>query len=408
MPRENPLATPPTRPLVPLRQVTDPHLRIGVQPSDAETDTATVLSWAQALKAEQANVLGFPGSLDFDFTRLAPLLGVLANNVGDPSAADASAIHAKAYEQAVTDFVARTAGTDPDDLYGYVTTGGSEGILFGLSTARHTLPRAPIYASDQAHYAVGKAARILGMDLITVASRPDGTMDPEDLAIKLLTQLLITPRKGQHPGAIILATIGTTMQGAYDDVTALKAVASKSGAVYVHADAALGGFIAAHAPSRPRWSFPHGADSVSVSGHKLLGMPVPCGIVLARRELVPDASSAEYVKASDRTLGCSRSGLAAVLMWSALRQLGHAGMRERVLNCLNTAAYATQKLSEAGANPTRPTDSAVVCFDRPDPATVDRWHLACEGDRAHIVTVAHVDRAAIDALCTDLAHQKRP
>lgn len=226
-------------------------------------------------------------------------------------------------------------------------------------------------------------------------------MDPGDLRCKLHQQT------DQFPGAIVLATIGTTMRGAYDDVTLLRDAAAMFGDVYVHADAALGGFIAAHAPSLPRWSFRHGADSVSISGHKMIGMPVPCGVVLARRHLVPDVSSAEYVQATDRTLGCSRSGLAAVLMWSALRRLGYTGMRTRVLGCLDVARYAADRLAEAGTRPSRPTDSVVVCFDRPTPEIVDRWHLACEGDRAHIVTVAHVDRAAVDELCADLSRMRR-
>ncbi|MGW1363052.1 histidine decarboxylase [Streptomyces chartreusis] len=405
----NPVAPPQPAcpsPRIPLRQLRDPHLHIGPEAGDTDSDIALLLKWAGALKAEQPHVLGYPGSLDFDYAALAPLLSVLANNVGDPASADASAIHAKAYEQAVIDYFAQSAGSDPDAVYGYLTTGGTEGLLFGMATARTALPHAPVYASDQAHYSVGKAARLLGLQLITVVSRPDGTMDPDDLRSKLHQQTVLAPRN-QSPGAIVLATIGTTMRGAYDDVTLLRDAAAMFGEVYVHADAALGGFIAAHAPSLPRWSFRHGADSVSISGHKMIGMPVPCGVVLARRHLVPDVTSAEYVQATDRTLGCSRSGLAAVLMWSALRRLGHTGMRTRVLGCLDVARYAADRLAAAGARPSRPTDSVVVCFDRPPPEVVDRWHLACEGDRAHIVTVAHVDRAAVDELCADLSHMRR-
>ncbi|WP_406360575.1 histidine decarboxylase (plasmid) [Streptomyces sp. NBC_01544] len=403
----------PAPPTVPTRAAedtvpTDPHLHIGQQPSDPGADTKRLLTWAQDLRAEQHRVLGFPGALDFDFSELGPMLSVFANNVGDAGSLDASAVHAKAFEQAVIGFFAETAGAAPEDVYGYLTTGGSEGILYGLATARRHLPHARVYASDQAHYSVHKAAQLLGLEVTTVASREDGTMDPAALRMHTFVHRRIRPRLGRGPGAIVLATIGTTMRGAYDDVTALRRVASTAGAVYVHADAALGGLVAAHAPSRPAWSFEHGADSVSMSGHKIIGSPVPCGVVLVRRELVTEAAGAEYVKATDHTLGCSRSGLAAMLMWSALRRLGHDGMRQRIRAGLEMADYATRRLASVGADPSRPTDSLVVCFDRPDPWIVDRWHLACEGDTAHIVTVAHVGRQQIDDLCADLASGRRP
>ncbi|KUL69400.1 hypothetical protein ADL34_28600 [Streptomyces sp. NRRL WC-3605] len=249
------------------------------------------------------------------------------------------------------------------------------------------------------------------MRLCLVPGQEDGTMDPDELRLRVAASGFLRGKLrapgGSRPGAIVLATVGNTMHGGYDDVREVR----DAGTVYVHADAALGGLVAPHAPSRPRWSFADGADSISVSGHKVLGLPVPAGVFLARRYLVAEPSDAdvqEYIRATDRTLGCSRSGLAVLLMWAALRQLGHDGMRERIRRCLEVAEYATQQLEKAGTNPHRPTDSLTVSFARPSSEVVERWHLACEGDRAHLIAVAHVDHAAVDALCADLASQSQP
>lgn len=386
----------------------DRDLHIGQQPTDWETGRKSVLSWVVDLSAEQPHVLGFPGALDFDYSDMAPALAAFANNVGDPTSGDASGVGAKKFEQAVVRFFAETAEA-PEDVYGYLTTGGSEGIRYGLQAARERLPHAHIYVSDQAHYAVRKEARTLGMKVCVVASGEDGSMDPDDLKVKALVHRRLNPRGGRGPGAIVLATIGTTMKGAYDDVTSLRLMASVAGQVYVHADAALGGLVAAHAPSQPgpRWNFTHGAHSVSMSGHKVIGSPVPCGVLLIREEFALEPAQAEYVKATDRTLGCSRSGLAALFLWRALHALGHDGMRERIRAGLETAEYAVTQLDRVGVNPSRPADSLIVCFDRPADRVVNRWHLACEGERAHIVTVAHVGRPQIDALCADLASWRR-
>ncbi|MER5985637.1 histidine decarboxylase [Streptomyces sp. NPDC001787] len=380
-----------------------PELHIGDGPADPAADTAQLRDLAAALRREAPRVLGFPGNLDFDFSDLAPALSVLINNVGDPASADASDVHTKAYEQAVVRFLAQTAGADPDDVYGYVTTGGTEGILLGLATARRHLPHAHVYASDQAHYSVAKAADLLGLTLVTLPSNDDGTLNSESLKVASFFHRRVRPHGGRGPGAIVVATIGTTMRGAYDDVTELRKWAGAAGGIYVHADAASGGPIAAHAPSAPRWSFAHGADSISISGHKVIGAPVPCGVVLVRKNLVEEPTIAsEYTNASARTLGCSRSGLAALFLWSALRRLGHTGLRTHILRCLETAQYAVDQLTRAGARPTRTTDSLTVCIDRPAEWIVRKWHLACEGNTAHLITVGHVTRTTIDELCRDL------
>ena len=380
-----------------------PELHIGALPGDPVADTARLLDLASALRTEAPRVLGFPGNLAFDFSDLGPALSILTNNVGDPTSSDASDVHTKAYEQAVVRFLAQTAGAHADDVYGYVTTGGTEGILFGLATARRHLPNADVYVSDQAHYSVSRAAALLGLHLVTLPSTDDGTLDPEALKIAAFIHRRVRPHAGRGPGAIVVATIGTTMRGAYDDVAELRKMGAAAGDVYIHADAASGGPIAAHAPSNPRWNFAHGADSISISGHKIIGAPMPCGVVLARKDLV-DAPviASEYTKASARTLGCSRSGLAALLLWSALRRLGHTGLRAHILRCLETAQYGVDQLTQAGVHPTRTTDSLTVCFERPADWVVRKWHLACEGPTAHLITVGHVTRSAIDELCRDL------
>ncbi|MGW6602240.1 pyridoxal-dependent decarboxylase [Streptomyces sp. NPDC055036] len=290
-----------------------------------------------------------------------------------------------------------------DEINGHVTTGRSEGVLYGLLTARRQLPHAYVYASNHAHPSVAQATEVLGMTLVTVAARNDGMMDPELLSAAVSLRRRLTPRFGRGHGAIVLATIGTTRTGAYDDVTLLRRTAAAAGDVYVHADASDGGLIAAHAPSRPRWSFAHGADSLSLSGQSI-GVPVPCGAVLVRRSHVPPAAATpgERVEAADRPLGWSRNGLTTLLMWSALRRLGHAGMRANILRCLETADYAHQRLGQTGAEPIRVADTLTLTFRRPAPSVAARWRLACLGNRARFVTDRHVTRSTINCLCEDL------
>jgi histidine decarboxylase len=374
----------------------DADLAVGDLPADPRADAGRLHRLAGALRAEGPSVLGFPGNLDFALEDLAPLLNVLVNNVGDPYCPDASNIGAKAYEVAVLEYFAQLAGALPGEVYGYVASSSSEALLHGLATARRRLPRACVYASEEAHYSVRRACELLRMELVTVASLPDGRTDPEDLWLRLLQ------RRGRQ-GAVVVATCGTTMRGAVDDVVALRAAAEAAGEVYVHVDAAGGGLVAAHTRPEPAWSFAHGADSLNISGHKVLGMPVPAGVSLVRRDLLPDTAGGEYIGASDRTLACSRSGLASLLLWARLRSLGRTGMAALIGRCQEVAAYAVDRLQQAGADPGRVPGSLTVTFTRPPAWVVSKWHLACAGPLAHLVTVGHVTYAAVDELAADLA-----
>ena len=35
----------------------------------------------------------------------------------------------------------------------------------------------------------------------------------------------------------------------------------------------------------PPWNFAAGIDSIAISGHKMIGSPLPCGVALARKAL---------------------------------------------------------------------------------------------------------------------------
>lgn len=69
--------------------------------------------------------------------------------------------------------------------------------------------------------------------------------------------------------------------------------------------------------------------SISVSGHKFIGAPVPCGVVITRLENIEALSSdVEYLNSRDATIMGSRNGHAAVFLWYTLAQKGRAGMRK--------------------------------------------------------------------------------
>lgn len=77
-------------------------------------------------------------------------------------------------------------------------------------------------------------------------------------------------------------------------------------------------------------TYPHvltSAGSVSVSGHKFIGCPMPCGVQITRKEHMRKMSQdIEYLASKDATIMGSRNGHAAVYMWYTLNRKGYVGM----------------------------------------------------------------------------------
>ncbi|NUS43548.1 MAG: aminotransferase class I/II-fold pyridoxal phosphate-dependent enzyme [Mycobacteriaceae bacterium] len=368
----------------------------------SELDAGALLdAFIAEKRADRLHVLGFPGNLDFRFSRFAELLNLLVNNVGDPHSPDKSAMNSKAMERAVIAFMAELANGDPAATYGYVTSGGSEANQFGLHQGCVQLPQARVYCSAAAHYSIRKNARLMRRELVVVGCDAQGRLDPSELARAC--------RADAGRGAVVAATIGATMTGAVDDVDALVAAAAAAGRVYVHLDAALGGLVTPFTAAGPRWGFARPeVGSVAVSMHKFLGMPVPCAVALCRSDFVESRVEGEYVGATDATLGCSRNGLACALLWYSLATQGWSGLAANAQRGLDLAEYAAKRLADAGLQPVAAADSVVVVFDRPAEWVCRKYHLATEGDRAHIVTVGHVTEEMIDQLCRAAAAHPRP
>ncbi|WP_165975363.1 histidine decarboxylase [Actinomadura rubrisoli] len=347
-------------------------------------------------------LVGFPVNLDFDYRPLADFLAVSLNNVGSPYTPSGYQMSTKPFERAVLDFFAGVAGAEPGEVEGYITNGGTESNIFGVRLGIRRYPDAVFYASADAHYSVDKFAALFSMDVTKVDVGADGGMDIEALADACR----------RHPGrpAVVLATVGTTMTGAADDVAAIRPALRRAGVerLHLHVDGAFGGLIVPFIDGYGPWAFDAGADSVAVSGHKMIGLPVPSGIVLARREQLEGVRHyLPQVDTDDHTLTGSRNGLNPLLIWWALRRLGRDGLAERARHCLDIAEYAERLLAAGGAEPRRCPHSVIVSFDRPSERVLRDWHLLDSGDRTHFVAMPHITRDHVERLCRDLGGARR-
>jgi histidine decarboxylase len=205
---------------------------------------------------------------------------------------------------------------------------------------------------------------------------------------------------------IIFANIGSTMKGASDDLAKIRSILADLAIAdgYIHADAALSGMILPFVENPQPWDFEDGADSISISGHKLLGCPLPCGVVLARRKNVDRiARSIEYVGALDTTIAGSRSGITPLMLWFRLRFLGRAGIEEIVRQSLRLADHAIARLKAQGIDAWRHENSITVVFPRPPDTLMKKWIIAPKKGIGHIITLPHVTESVIGEFAEDFA-----
>ena len=254
------------------------------------------------------------------------------------------------------------------------------------------------YFSEDTHYSVLKNVRVLNARYIMIKRQQNGEIDYEDLRDML--------RVHRDLPAVIMANIGTTMRGAIDDITRIREILDDLviTSTYIHADAALSGMILPFVDDPQPFGFDAGIDSISISGHKLIGAPLPCGVVVTRNAYVERVSRAiEFVGAHDTTLSGSRSSLGPLMLWYALASYGEEGFRRVVAGMLDTAEYAVDRFNQVGIPAWRHKNSVTIVFPRPSPEVVSKWQMAPEAQEAHIITMPHVTRRMVDELIEDCA-----
>lgn len=363
-------------------------------------ETEILAAYDQFLQGKSSSHFGYPYNLMFDYSELMPFLKYSINNLGDPFVPSNYGVHSRQFEVAVIDFFAKLWKMETDSYWGYVTTSGTEGNLHGILLARECFPDGILYTSQETHYSVFKAARYYRMDCRSIPTLPMGEINYDILASSI--------RANADKPVILNVNIGTTVKGAVDNLDRILQILIDEQVprdrFYIHCDGALFALMMPFIDSAPEISFRKSIDSIAVSGHKMLGSPMPCGVTLCRKEHVTRLEQhIDYLNSVDTTIMGSRNGQAALYLWYSLRKKGLAGIKRDVVHCMETARYLRDKLTEAGLTSALNDLSSTVVLERPmDPAFIKTWQLACEEDIAHVVVMPNVTRFKIDRFVEEL------
>ncbi|XP_020111848.1 serine decarboxylase 1 [Ananas comosus] len=371
---------------------------------EREAYMASVLArYRKSLIERTKHHLGYPYNLDFDYGALAQLQHFSINNLGDPFIESNYGVHSRQFEVGVLDWFARLWELEKNEYWGYITNCGTEGNLHGILVGREVFPDGILYASRESHYSVFKAARMYRMECIKVGTLVSGEIDCADFGAKLL--------QNKDKPAIINVNIGTTVKGAVDDLDLVIKTLEDSGfrdRFYIHCDGALFGLMMPFVKRAPKVTFKKPIGSVSVSGHKFVGCPMPCGVQILRLNHVNALSrNVEYLASRDATIMGSRNGHAPIFLWYTLNRKGYRGFQKEVQKCLRNAHYLKDRLKEAGIGAMLNELSSTVVFERPrDEEFVRRWQLACQGSIAHVVVMPSVSIEKLDSFLNELVEKR--
>jgi aromatic-L-amino-acid decarboxylase len=172
----------------------------------------------------------------------------------------------------------------PSGARGVLTSGGSLANFSALVAAR--VDRLPenflsgiLYVSAQAHHSIRKAAQLAGFPPGNVR---EVACDAEfRIRIDALERAIADDRAAGRTPFLVVGSAGTTNTGAVDDFSALADLAARE-KLWLHADAAYGGFFLLTAEGRRRMAGIERSDSLVLDPHKGLFLPYGTGALLVR------------------------------------------------------------------------------------------------------------------------------
>jgi aromatic-L-amino-acid decarboxylase len=251
----------------------------------------------------------------------------------------------------------------PKEAGGVLLSGGSTANLSALVAARRTLLpenflNGTLYASDQVHHSVRKAMVLAGF--------PDQALRiiPADeqfrMRLDVLAERVAEDRANGRQPFFVVGTAGTTNTGSVDALPALGELARREG-LWLHVDAAYGGFFVLTSRGRQQLEGIEQADSVVVDPHKSLFLPFGTGCLLTRdvetlrkshavhsdyiHAAVELGEEASALNPADLSPEMSR-GARALRVWLPMKLLGARAFREALDEKLDLGAFAAERVRQ--------------------------------------------------------------
>ena len=215
----------------------------------------------------------------------------------------------------------------PENSIATFTSGGTEANLSAVTVAlSHAFPEygehglrglsaAPaLYLTGEAHHGFNKIAHMTGIGRRAV--RLVKTDRRLRFDVESLRRQVRQDRKEGWAPFLVVGTAGTTATGVIDPLPEIAQLCREEG-LWFHADAAWGGAAILSPALKEHLAGIEHADSITCDAHKLLSVPMGCGMFFCRhRESVARAFRAEVTYVSGKQSGPVFDPLANSMQWS--------------------------------------------------------------------------------------------
>ncbi|MCY3725393.1 MAG: aminotransferase class V-fold PLP-dependent enzyme [Rhodobacteraceae bacterium] len=263
----------------------------------------------------------------------------------------------------------------PESAGGLLVSGGSAAALNAFVAAREAAgnPEKPtVYMSDQSHSAQVRAARIVGVSENCIRKIPVDKNFRLDLR-ELIRSVSEDRAAGFNPIAIC-ANAGAAGNGAIDPLYELSEYCSKEN-IWLHVDAAYGGFALLTKKGKQLLRGIEKADSIGLDGHKWLFQPYEVGGLMVKdvrnlentfavhHDVLQDTIwGANHPNFSDKSYQLSRS-FRALKVWMSIQTFGLAAFRRAVERGMDFADQSEKYIQESNIlELLAPASLGIVCF----------------------------------------------
>ncbi len=237
-----------------------------------------------------------------------------------------------------------------------------------------------VYASDQAHSSVAKAALLAGFGADHL--RLVETDDEHALRLDLLEAALAEDIAAGRRPCVVVAAIGTTATTALDPLAGIAELADRYG-LWLHVDAAMAGAAMICPEHRWMWEGIESADSLVLNPHKWLGAGFDLSAYFVRdtEHLVRVMSTnPSYLRtAQDGAVRNLRDWgiplgrrFRALKLWFLIREQGVEGLQRRIRRDIANAAWLRGQVDAAPDWERRaPAPLQTVCVRHVPPGSHD-------------------------------------
>jgi L-2,4-diaminobutyrate decarboxylase len=313
---------------------------------------------------------------------LAALSGLLTGLMNNGMAVYEMGLVSNPLERIVTDWLAKKFGFMAAGG-GLLTSGGTLANLTALLTARAikapnevwtegTREKLAVLVSEEAHYCVDRAARIMGWGTEGIIKIP--TNERFQMRTDVLgTYLEKAKRDGRHVIAIVGSACSTST-GSYDDLEAIADFAETHN-LWFHVDGAHGGAAITSKKHAHLLNGASRADSIIVDFHKMMMVPALATAVLFKNPangfqtfqqkaqyLWANQETQDWFNSGKRTFECTKL-MMSVKIYALLRTYGE-GVFEEYMDATHALAQQFVQLirKEKHIELALMPQSNIVCF----------------------------------------------